>query len=454
MNRLLIKDSILLGIVFGVSLVAAVARGQDPVPVTVSGIEPLVLQLDQAIVMAMDRSPAMKAAEFGARAASFKASAIERARWGQLDAVASAWRFDEDRLLVPMSSQLIAGGLPNAPFDRDQLHYGFTLQIPLYLGGKLSAGIEIAKLEAAKAEALRKGTSWEVRFNTVSLYSGVQTLDGALKSSGGLVHTLEAVQHRLELMVQEGKRPELDLLKVRDELAEAQAELADLGAQRSRLAGTLLALLGQSPDRALVVAPLVDQTPTLSVPMDSLKIMVLTASAVQEAHLVREQAGSGIKAARSEFLPSLVGRASYLWHHANSEDGDPATWELSMGVQIPLFDAGARLADLSSAKARKRVAEEGLKTARLRREADLTYALARLQASLTSQEAAQAGVASATEAARSEQIRYDNGASSIEDLLRARTREEAANTALARARGNLKIAGEQINAVVETEVIQ
>ena len=454
MNRLLINGGILLGLVLCGSQVTAVARAEEPAQVVNSEIGPLTLRLERAIAMATEGSPAMKAAEFSAQAASFKAGAVERSRWGQVDAVASAWRFDEDRLLVPMSSELLAGGLPNAPFDRNQIHYGLTFQIPLYLGGKLSAGIEIAKLEAAKAEALRHGTYWQMRFNVASLYSGLQTLDGAIEASGDLVQTLTAEQDRLELMVREGKAPELDLLKVEDGLAEARAESASLTAQRTGLAGTLLALLGQSPDRALIVAPLVDQTPKIAVPMDSLKPMAMGSSVVQRALLDREQAGSGIKAARSEFLPSLVGQAGYLWHHANSEDQDPTTWELSVGVKVPLFTAGARFADLSSAKARKRAAEEGLKMARLRREADLTYALARLQASQVSQEAARAGVASATEAARSEQIRYDNGASTIEDLLRARTREEAAHTALARARGELKIAGEQLNAVVEMEVIQ
>ncbi len=454
MNRLLLKGGIVLGLVLCGAQVSAATRVEKPVQVADTATGPLTLRLDQAVAMATDRSPAVKAAEFGARAASSKAGAVERRRWGQLDAVASASRFDEDRLLVPMSSELLAGGLPNAPFDRNQIHYGLEFQIPLYLGGKLSAGIETAKLEAAKAEALRDGTYWQVRFNVSSLYSGLQTVDGAIKASGDLTQTLRAVQNRLELMVREGKRPELDLLKVKDQLAEARADSASLEAQRTRLAGTLLAVLGQSPDRELIVAPLADQTPTVSVPEDSLRSMAMASSVVQEALLERDQAGSGIKAARSEFLPSLVGRAGYVWHHGSSEDEDPATWELSVGVKVPLFTAGARFADLSSAKARKRAAEEGLRIARLQRKADLEYALARLRESRVGQEAARAGVASATEAARSEQIRYDTGASSIEDLLRARTREEAARTALARARGELKIAGEELNAIVEMEVVR
>jgi len=379
---------------------------------------------------------------------------VNRTRWGRLDAVALMSRFDEDRLLVPISSELLANGLQNAPFDRDQIHYGLTYQIPLYLGGKLSADIEIAKLEADKTESLRQGTRWQVRFNVVSLYAGVQTLDGAIASAGELVKTLDAVRERLDLMVQTGKRPELDLLKVDDQLAEAQAQLVDLQSQRTNVAGLLLALLGRDPAQVLAVAPLADFDPQLSVTTDSLRTLALASSPIREAEMTSRQADSRIKAARADFLPAIVGQASYLENHAPSVDGGLTTWELSVGVKLPLFNGTSRFAALSAAKAGQRAADERLKLARLQRQADLEDALARLRAARAGLTAAKARVASATEAARSEQICYDTGASTIEDLLRARTREEAAHTALAQATGQLRIAAEQINAVVETEVVR
>ncbi len=414
----------------------------------------MTLQLDQAITMALDQSPAVQGVTYKSQSAAEKAKAAGRSRWGHLDAVASADRYEGARVLMPLSRELINGGLPNAPFDRNQIHYGLTYEIPLYLGGKLSASIEIAKIEAAKADALRDGTRWQIRYNVVSLYSGVQTLDDALKASSALIHTLEAVQTRLQLMVDNGKRPELDLLKVNDEMAEARANHAALQAQRTKVAGLLLALLGQDPSLALTITPLAEVDPVLTVPVDSLQAMALNSSPVKQAILTSRQAGSGVKSARGGFMPSVVGQANYFRHHAGSVDDDPTTWQLTLGVKLPLFNGTSRFAALSAAKAGQRAADESVKLARLRSQADLNYALARLDAARTGLTAAQARVASAGEAARSEQIRYDSGASSIEDLLRARTREEAAHTALAQATGEVKIAAEQINAVVEMEVIQ
>ena len=147
----------------------------------------MTLQLDQAISMALDQSPAVQGVTYKSQSAADQAKAAGRSRWGQLDAVASADRYEDARVLRPLSRELINGGLPNAPFDRNQIHYGLTYEIPLYLGGKLSASIEIAKFEAAKADALRDGTRWQIRYNVVSLYSGVQTLDDALKASSALI---------------------------------------------------------------------------------------------------------------------------------------------------------------------------------------------------------------------------------------------------------------------------
>jgi len=451
MHLPLVPSNIILGAMLG-GLFAAPAPGV-PAPAPQS-IEPLTLDLDEAVALALDQRPAVQAVDYQAQAAHSKIGDVSRTRLGGVDAMASASRFDADRLLIPMSSQLLASGLPNAPFDRDQIHYGVTYQVPLYLGGKLSAGIEIAKFEAAKAEALRDGTRWQVRFNVTSLYAGVQTLDEAVHSSESLIQTLEAVQKRLELMVREGKRPELDLLKVKDQVAEARAEHAGLEAQRTHAASLLLALLGESPNRPLTVSPLTEKEPRFLVPADNLAALAEASSPVRRAVLTRNQAASGIKAARSRFLPSLVGQASYFGHHADAAGDDPTTWELSVGVKLPVFTGTARFEELAAARARRRASDQSLKLARLRREAELTDALARLEAARTSLDAARARVASAVEAARSEQISYDSGASTIEDLLRARTREEAAHTARARARGELKTAAEQINAVVETEVIR
>ncbi len=81
-------------------------------------------------------------------------------------------------------------------------------------------------------------------------------------------------------------------------------------------------------------------------------------------------------------------------------------------------------------------------------------AQAHFQAALVAVDAAGKRVAAADEAARIEEVRYDNGAGTIEDLLRARTRAAAAEAFLARSKGDVLGAAAQLNALVEREIVQ
>ena len=56
-------------------------------------------------------------------------------------------------------------------------------------------------------------------------------------------------------------------------------------------------------------------------------------------------------------------------------------------------------------------------------------------------------------AARIEQVRYDTGVGTIEDLLLVRAREVSARASLARARGALVTAVARLNAIAEQEVV-
>jgi outer membrane protein TolC len=130
------------------------------------------------------------------------------------------------------------------------------------------------------------------------------------------------------------------------------------------------------------------------------------------------------------------------------------TWGASVSVSFPLFEGNARFKRTDAARQRQAAARETLSQVRLKVRAELQEALAKLDAARAALDAASVRVAAATEAARIEQVRYDTGASTIEDLLRARARGESARTARATARGDLLIAAERINTVVEKQVVQ
>ncbi len=94
-----------------------------------------------------------------------------------------------------------------------------------------------------------------------------------------------------------------------------------------------------------------------------------------------------------------------------------------------------------------------MRQTQLQTEAAWQDALARFDAAQTNVVAAVARVAAGTEAARIEQVRYDTGAGTIEDLLRTRSRKEDARAAQASARAELVIAAERLNTIAEKEIL-
>ena len=409
------------------------------------------LTLQQAIAEAMGSNPGLKAAGHQQRAAADDANAASRSRWGSLNAVGAYSYLNDDQAIRPVSSEMLAGGVASAPWDRSQAHYGVSYDIPLYLGGKLSNQIQIAKLEARKAAELLTGTRWQVRFNVISLYSTAQALKQAAAALDGQLAALTQTKTNLDEMVDAGKRPNVDRLKVIEDLEAAKSNRAAVGADQRRVTALLLSVLGRDPAGELMLDPQTD--PPVGFVRQASSGVVDSNSIIRAASLTAEQAARGVNVAKSEFRPKIVASANVLENVGLRTDRNEESWGASVMLVFPLFDGGSRSAKLSAARAREAAAAESLRQVKLQTDAVMQDALAKFAAARTDLEATRARVAAGKEAARIEQTRYDTGAGTIEDLLRARSREEAAHSALAMARANLIISAERINTITEQKII-
>ncbi len=439
-------------LVLGAAGVLPAGEAATPAPTAAT---PAHLKLAGAIHEALEANPGLKALAHRAAASERDAKATARSRWGELDAFFSYSRFNDSWIVRPMSEELfLKGGFSGLPWDRNQQHYGVTFQVPLYLGGKLSNGIKIASLESARTAALLEGTRWQIRFNAASLYTAAQTLDAVETALTDLERSLQKTKRRLDLMVDSGKRPEVDRLKVVEQLEDTRAQLESARADRVKVTALLLALMGRDPSQEISVDPLPCRVPESTMSQSELRKAVEASSPVRTATLAAEQSESGVKVATSSFIPKVVASGNYLQNAAPAIDNPLDTWQVSVGVVVPLFHGGSRFEALAAAKEKRSAAHEALTQAKLKAAAGLEDAMAAFRAAKAQLTAARARVAAGVEAARIEQLRYDTGAGTIEDLLRAQARGEAARAALAHAHGGVVTAGERINTIVETEAFQ
>jgi len=177
----------------------AMAQTAAPAPVAK---EPH-LTLEAAVTEALANAPGLQAAAAQDRAAQWNATAVGRARFGQLDGVFSYSRFQDDQILRPMSKQLFgAQGFLSLPWDRDQAHYGVTFQVPVYTGGRLSSSLRIAAIQAEQARLFTEATRRDIRSNTTTLYAAVQTLDAVTVALDRSIDALASTHGRLTLMLE------------------------------------------------------------------------------------------------------------------------------------------------------------------------------------------------------------------------------------------------------------
>ncbi|ALN91412.1 efflux transporter outer membrane subunit [Lysobacter gummosus] len=169
--------------------------------------------------------------------------------------------------------------------------------------------------------------------------------------------TVEAYQRSLKIA---GNRyaasiaPKSDVLQARTQLANAQANLADLGQQRAQLEHAIAVLVGRAPaDFAIAADPAwhasVPELPP-SVASDLLQRRPDIASAERRVAAANAQVG----AAQAAFFPSFTlsasrgGGASQL---GRLFDAPSSLWSLGVALAQTLFDGGARRAGRDAARA-------------------------------------------------------------------------------------------------------
>jgi outer membrane protein TolC len=291
-----------------------------------------------------------------------------------------------------------------------------------------------------------------VTYNVTALFVQAQALNAQADALQREIDALEVTRQNLELALKIGRAPEVDLLKVLDRIGEAEAARMNTLAQRQRLLAALMSLLGRDPAQTPTLAPVPDRLPELVAGKSEMQDAAVRRSSIRAAELSAAQGEQQIGVARSALGPTVSVQASYLQNaDLSSVDTSGDTWSIGVQVAAPIFDGGSRRADLSRSREEAKALQQRAMAARLEAMADLEGALASWQSAQDQLRAADAQYSSAHEVARIEQVRFDTGAGDIEDLLRARSREVAAQSAQIAARAQIIVSGAQINRVTESE---
>jgi outer membrane protein TolC len=391
-----------------------------------------VLTLSEAARLALETHPATRAAAATTTAAR-AAVGEARSRWlPHLTSQASLTRFEEPMLVVPIHG-FDQAQVANIAFDQTLVQGTMSVAFTVFDGGTRGARIRSALAEADARAAGAGAVEADLLDEVTYRYLEVVTSEAILDAQDEGLRALAAERDRVVQLVAEGEAAEVELLRVKAAVAQAQADrvgaatalaVARAGLARSVGVETLGATTvrpvrftaGPPPARETLLAALPERNPRLV-----------------EAERVAESARAGHRAAVGAWFPQLDAVGGLLLY--GSGGGDFTTeWQAGLRLSYPLFLGGSRVAAVRRAGALATAAEERRRLAILEAEDALDRALGAVAESDARLTAAEEAVRHLADVARIDLLALGTGTGTEAEYLRSEAEARRARAQLAQAR--------------------
>ncbi|WIT12555.1 efflux transporter outer membrane subunit [Paucibacter sediminis] len=306
-----------------------------------------------------------------------------------------------------------------------QLTAGVSLAYEIDVMGRLSQASQAASLDAQAREALLQATRLLVQSDVAQAYFALRALDAERALMRDTVAAYQATLLLTEKRHAAGDIAELDVVRVRTEVAATQAQAVALERRRAELLHALALLAGELPGSLeLAEATWPEALPQIPAGLPSTVLARRPDVQAAQASLRAAQARLGV--AQKAWFPSLALTASAGGASPELSDlfkSSAGLWGLNALLNLPLLDGGRRAAGVESAAAQADAAAASYREQVLQAFKEVEDQLVALQ-TLAEQAQLQArAVSSATRALQLSDARYRNGLVSQLELLDARRSE-------------------------------
>jgi outer membrane protein TolC len=295
------------------------------------------------------------------------------------------------------------------------------MTIPVYQGGQITNGVELAKLRTRLQENSLALTRNDLLANTVNAYNKLLQTAKLKEASQASLRALEEQRNNAQLLLEVGRIARVDLLKIDVQLANEKQRFLSLDEAEKTLTATLRFLMGRQADTSLGALTPVDALTLPNIEADFTSALnaarmnrpeYLTARAgVDEAELNRKIAGG-------KMLPTVNAFAGYLDQYGFRPYYHEGNWLAGANLSIPLFDRSL-YADYKREKILKSRAEQRLLSVENQMRLDIQIAISSLEESRNRVATAEKAIAQADESFRIEQEKNKSGAGVVSDLLLA-----------------------------------
>jgi outer membrane protein len=329
-----------------------------------------------------------------------------------------------------------AAAAPNFVITATNSRYG-TLQLSQPL--LTPEGLFLLGIASSAAEAAERGaddTREQVLLAVARTYLTLQGIEGLLAAAYDLEKVALKREKDARAMISAGSALQLDLLRAQNDTAVARSQIASLlGQQRSQLP-MLEALVGEP------IAPLPAAqggVEPLLIPADESTQPWERTFSVQAAIAQVRTVQRSLRYDSFRWLPSFAAVARGNYNSNGGFSGNETSYDLILGVSVPLYDRGARYTQKHEDEARLQQSLANLASIRAQARAIWQGANANLLAAQAVLEQSEAQVRVARRAQQQSDAAFREGVVTSLDLTDADNRLFQAQSSAAQARANLDI---------------
>jgi outer membrane protein len=340
----------------------------------------------------------------------------------------------------------VAPSALNYPDPVNNYNPRLELQIPLYNGGMISGYVDQAHAYVKAAQEGNLAARQQVIFHVIQAYQGVHTAQAYVNVAQQAEAAAEAYVKTTQNLLNEGVVVRSDLLFAQVNLANVKVNLEEARRREAAAIDQLHLLLGMPLDEKLEIGP--DFTPSaMSGSIASLQDeAVATNPGLSAMRNQLDAAGAGVKVASADYYPHFNAVVRKDWNAPTFHQME-SSYTIAGVLSWNIFDMGVTRGAVGRAKAsraelqtRLKQAEEGLRA----QVADAWRGSAEAESRVNARTDA---VAHAEEAQRLVAKRYENGVTTMVEVLaaqaqldKARAEEVAAHYQLTLQRSALRLA--------------
>ena len=381
---------------------------------------PTKITLAQAVALAVAESPSLAQARAIYAQDLAKYSVAKTAIFPSISGSAGGTRSFTSSTLSGSGGGI---GTPSGIFN--SVNYGLKLSELIYDGGRVIAGIHVAKSGQVAGQDTLIRSLQELGYSVALAYYGVLLADRTVTVDEQIVTQYATQEGLVQAQIRVGAAAPSDLYSAKALTAQARLQLVTDQGARVNAQAIFATTLGLDPD--VLIQPIDDTPASLAVAPPTFSVLSY-AAAVKRALLLRpdylaalnsyQSAKENVRFNRLSKFPSITANASDGYQ--TSVGGVPVpSKSIGATLSVPIFDQGLTNYNVAVAAAQADSAKAGETLSRLQVESDVRSAIAKLLAAQSALDQAQAGLIAAQIGYNAASAQYKAGVANLVTLVTA-----------------------------------